>query len=313
MASARDPRPKIIRSLDISKAQVKLDLHLVFLCGGKVELEDPRLSIRSMFMDVCGGSIGENGDVVLAEDFLDWHTVYDDLSQFENDIAAISSLVVIILESPGALTEFGLFYANRELRSKLLIAIDETNFDEKSFIRNGLLNPLMDDREEMVRSYSINHMNMDSVQESEIKGMVDDVVEHLSQTNHNKRFDYNDRGHVILLIFQLIDLFGALSVKEIQQLLDDVNVYCSLKKIKSALYILKIFKLIGSKRYSSQDFYVVRSGVQSRINLVFAADAHLDFFRAKILIKEFYEKTASQDTKVSRRLRAIKWVQENVL
>lgn len=58
--------------------------------------------------------------ITLAEEFKDWihDSVYKDLLDFENDIAHISSLIVIVLESPGALAELGLFVRNKVLNKK---------------------------------------------------------------------------------------------------------------------------------------------------------------------------------------------------
>lgn len=56
--------------------------------------------------------------LVLVEEFKDWlhDSIYPDLLTFESDLAETASLVVISLESPGALAELGSFSVNEKIK-----------------------------------------------------------------------------------------------------------------------------------------------------------------------------------------------------
>src|SRR5690606_22457931 len=71
----------------------------------------------------------------------DWihDSIYEDLLTFESDLAKIASLVIIPLESAGAIAELGCFASNDQLREKLLVIISQKHFDKKSFIKLGPL------------------------------------------------------------------------------------------------------------------------------------------------------------------------------
>jgi hypothetical protein len=68
-------------------------------------------SLRDCLWRVCLLSRRLKGEVVLAEkaNQLYRETKYTDLISFEEDIARIASLVLVIAESPGSLAELGAF------------------------------------------------------------------------------------------------------------------------------------------------------------------------------------------------------------
>ncbi|MCZ4074945.1 retron St85 family effector protein [Agrobacterium sp. LMR679] len=246
---ASDPRLKFIKYIDIDEARVLLEPRLLFICGGPVDVKSiSNHSVRNMFMNSAGEELEDIEGFVLAENYKDWSTGYHNLSEFENDIAYISSLVVIFLESEGALAEFGLFFANERLRPKLVAVVHDEFHRADSFIKFGLLDPMEKDDEESVRVYSIDHRDINSVTKKEVKDILIDVTDHASRKIKSEKFDRKNRGHYIFLIFQIVDLFASLTKGEIVKFLDILQ-FSSLKKdIDSALYILKKFNLIDIKR-----------------------------------------------------------------
>ena len=96
--SITDPRSKFAELVDLENSKVQLEPRVVFICGGPV---DPKVltnhSIRNMFMNLSGGIESKADGFVLAENFQDWERGYKSLSEFENDIAFISSLVLSLI------------------------------------------------------------------------------------------------------------------------------------------------------------------------------------------------------------------------
>lgn len=62
---------------------------------------------------------------------------YNDLISFEEDIARIASIVLVIPESPGSLAELGAFATNDTIRHALRVVMQERFEKDESFIRFG--------------------------------------------------------------------------------------------------------------------------------------------------------------------------------
>lgn len=107
--------------IDRDALRVRRPHHTVFLCGGVISTEasDRRvISVRDYLYRICPIQQKIDAKVVLAEEaqqlFRD--TTYNDLISFEEDIARLSSIVLIISESPGSLAELGSFSSEVAIR-----------------------------------------------------------------------------------------------------------------------------------------------------------------------------------------------------
>jgi hypothetical protein len=212
-----DPREGFIKLIDTNKCRAVFEPHLVFVCGGKVDIKvTSNHSIRNMFMNLSAAvGTSDKHDFILAENFKDWKDGYQSLSDFENDIAHLSSLVVVFLESEGALTEFGLFFANEQLRVKLVVVLDTQYYNSESFIKFGLLKPLQELDQRLVLVYEIDHKKIESVSADEVQDIVKDVVDHCNTVSKTEKFNKDNRGHAIFMIFQIVDLFLAVTTAEL--------------------------------------------------------------------------------------------------
>ncbi len=253
-----DLRNKFIDLIELQNCRVLLAPHITFICGGPVDDEAvTNHSIRNMFMNLSARMPDKSEGFTLAENFKDWQSGYSNLSDFENDIASLSSIIVIILESPGALAELGLFFANKQLRQKMVVVVHSDHHKAESFIKFGLLNPLESKKDEAVLVYEIDSGDIDSVEETEVEEIVNEVWEMSDKIKHTTSFDQNNHGHLIFLIFQIIDLFTILTAAEVEYFLSKLGISLSKKVVNSSLYILKKFGLIDGEKRSSQTFYFV--------------------------------------------------------
>ena len=80
-------------------------------------------------------------------------TSYHDLISFEEDIAKLVALIVVIAESPGSLAELGAFASISNIRSKLRVIVRQKHADEESFIRFGPIQRVRRDDEGFVDSF----------------------------------------------------------------------------------------------------------------------------------------------------------------
>jgi len=229
-----------------------------------------------MFMNILGKSEFETlvPSIKLAEDFKNWHIGYKNLSEFENDIASLSSYIVIILESAGSLTELGLFYANNDLKSKLVVIVREEHYDSDSFINLGLIQPLKKVSNDSVFVYKLATKDIEKITVSEVKEIVDDVHDLVKSVVKTSKFNKTDRGHVLYLIFQLIDLLHALKKTEIEEILSLLEV--SSADLDSGLYILQKLGFIRCVRKSNIDFYITQIDATDRVSFGYTPQVNSD-------------------------------------
>ncbi|EKE73259.1 putative inner membrane protein [Celeribacter baekdonensis B30] len=240
----------------------------------------------------------------LAENFKDWQNGYNNLADFEKDIAAISSVIVVILESAGSLAELGLFFANDALRQKMIVVVHSQHHLNESFIKFGILKPLEADKEESVLVYEIDSDNIDDVEESEVEDILEEVWGISEKIDKTSLFDTSNHGHSIFLTFQIIDLFTILTKSEIENYLSSLGVHFTKRQLQSALYILTKFKLLKQEKRSSQTFYFVPPEISDRVDLAFRKDGNrrYDSRAIKLEVLEYYRAEGTSNRSFKNRM-----------
>ncbi len=111
----------------------------MFLCGGVISksadakpenLRDYLCRVRPLKL---------HHPIILAEGAVELYrkTHYHDLISFEEDLARIASVVLVIVESPGSFAELGAFASNDTIRKALKVIIQEEYETAESFVRYG--------------------------------------------------------------------------------------------------------------------------------------------------------------------------------
>ena len=310
MSAPPDPREGFLKLIDLESSRVLLAPHITFICGGPVDVKaTTNHSIRNMFMNLSAKMPGKSEGFTLAENFKDWQDGYSNLSDFENDIAAISSLIVVILESAGSLAELGLFYANVKLRDKMIVIVHSDHHKSDSFIKFGLLKPLEIKNSDSVLVYEIDSSSVNNIDENEVREIINDVWSISDGIDKSLSFDRNNHGHRIFLIFQIIDLFTILTSGELEFFISILNIDISKKEITSALYILQKFKLVIGEKRSSQTFYFSPPEISDRVELTIrpeksatGATRRYDPRAIKLEVLGHYEANQKTNPSFSRRL-----------
>jgi hypothetical protein len=125
--------------LNLDGVRVFRPSKFMFLCGGYISKDEDAkpINLRDYLFRVR--QIANRYNIVLAEKatqlFRD--SDYDDLISFEEDIARIASVVLVIAESPGSLAELGAFTANDTIRNALRVVIQQQHEIAESFVRYG--------------------------------------------------------------------------------------------------------------------------------------------------------------------------------
>jgi hypothetical protein len=304
-----DPRLAFLERINIQDTRIEFDgSHVVLLCGGKVPLkehadadEPPIASLRHALKRQS-----ESIEFFIPEEIDDWlhDGVFKDLMSFESELAAICSIVVIVLESAGAIAELGAFSQLKELSEKL-IAIKSRDFDavhnNKSFINLGLLRFLDEAKGSSVRSYPWDVLRPADVDRVVVTDVLTDIAEELGQLPKSAILNPQLSAHIAVIIYQLVFTFSALGEKEIQDYLLVFGVSANRTDIRRKLFLLERFQILKREKYSDAEFYVLGRYGFHKLRLASKDGKKIDAFRTNAECLEFYK----LDTRQRNRHRAI--------
>lgn len=194
--------------------------------------------------------------LLLPEHYEDWNdfNTYSDLLLFEKDLGYLTSAVLIFLEGPGAIAELGAFSQIESLSKRLVIVVTDDRHPKKSFISAGPIRSVV---------VTQNHQHSLCVVPA---GKAEDLVKHVAiivDTLDQKRalrrgtmsFDNNSPQHEILLILDLINLFLAPTVSELQRVAMHFGKDLKGQRLNEILFLLEKTSLITSKTYGDVKYY----------------------------------------------------------
>lgn len=254
--------------IDLEKSRVKPYEGFIFLCGGPTDVKSVLpTSLRDALYRELVKDDSDEERIRVAEHYKDWahDSIYNDLLLFEQHIAELSSIIVLILESPGAIAELGLFSAIGEFRDKLLVFIDSQCYKSASFIKLGPVDFLEKTHGNAaeVHRWLDDRFQIDRKLAEELQVEVAEAVRaRLSKKNTEKPFNRGQWLHFALLVCDLIDLYSALTVRELRNLLSDVGLEKSEHELRQVLYLLERVRLIAMEPKGDQRFYVAITGNQ---------------------------------------------------
>lgn len=292
-----DKRIDALSRVSLEKSRIILAQPILFLCGGQVDVKLPEpVSVRGALVEYLYSiDCHLSQSITLAEDFKDWihDSVYRDLLVFESDIAHISSLIVIILESAGALAELGLFVKSRALREKILVFVKQEHYEQNSFIKLGPLRYLQGIKETSVCSYPWDDTNLKKSLAPSLKEMREDILGIIADQDKTEVFDKENEGHISFVIYEIIKTFRALKLSEIESYLGALGVSIAREKLKRLIFLLGKFKLVGSAKRGHIDYYYATI---EAVKIDFAGK--FDQTSAKISAMQFYINNDSESKRV---------------
>ncbi|MBP5078524.1 hypothetical protein HUS84_32145 [Pseudomonas chlororaphis] len=304
-----DKREEHLAQITLETSRIVHEQPILFLCGGKVDvkLAEPE-SVRGALVEHLNKTRCDLAEsITLAEEFKDWihDSIYRDLLVFESDIAHISSLIVIVLESAGALTELGLFLRNRALRNKILVFVNEKHYEEESFIKLGPLRHLQDIKESSVCAYpwekigNTEKVDMKGSLKDSLAEMRSDILAIVSDQDKSELFNKDNEGHVSFVIYEIVKTFQALKITEIENFLGKLGLAIGREKTKRLIFLLTKFKLIGMAKRGHVEYYYATKDI---VKVNFAGK--FEPTSAKLSAMKFYLTNDSE----SKRLQVIKAV-----
>lgn len=248
--------------------KVQFAIKTLFVCGGIVHPVDKQLppgSFRDRLMRYTAEKGIEFHDyIVLAEEFKDYYVDgnYRDLLTFEDDIASLSTLVIIFLESAGSLVELGLYCSRPAFFKKLLVVVPKDELEtEDSFIYLGPLKFIESKVENSFCTYPFPSRN-DSVQENEpeydnyyLEDLCHNVEEKIKNTHKTENFKEKISGHISYLIAEIIRLSFPIMLGEIEKVLKHLGIEVQQGTLQRILYLLRKMRFIDKERESTNTYY----------------------------------------------------------
>ncbi|WDE14387.1 hypothetical protein H3N35_03570 [Thalassomonas haliotis] len=232
----------------------------LFLCGGEI---DATAQIPPSFRDRLYGFTAKQNEsmhnsFILAEAFKDYFkdNRYPDLLVFEEDIAQASTLVIILLESPGSLVELGLFCNRPDLYHKLLIvAPQEQVSKEDSFIYLGPLEYIRKKSDSSVQVFPWPDQKIREYDSDNLEILCSSIEEKVNSLPKTESFKKENKGHIAYLIYSLVFTTYPVLTSEIELALEAMDITVSHGEISRLLYLLNKLELVNSYRYSSVTYY----------------------------------------------------------
>lgn len=289
-----EPREALLAKAILDECNVKPYQGFIFLCGGEADANSGHpASVRDALYRQLVKDRALEPRIRLAEHYKDWahDSVYSDLLIFEQHLAELSSVIVLILESPGSLAELGLFVAVENFREKLLVVIADEHYKSDSFIRLGPVDYLEKTHNNPASCYSWHGSRGEfsaQLATSLQAELADEVRGRLHTPGGEKSFQKEEWLHKALLVAELVSIMSAITEGEIKSILNTFDLHMTSDEVRQILYILKNTGLIDLEARGKQRFYVCaddRSYLTLRANSMILDAAR---FRADAL--EFYRK-----------------------
>lgn len=248
-------------TLSVDRFKVNLESRHLFVCGGPVDVTSTTpLSFRDHFIGYSASHFTNIHEaIVLAEKFKDYfkENAYSDLMTFEEDIASISSLVIIFLESAGSLVELGIFCTKPDLFKKLIIiAPQEKVSSEDSFIYLGPIENIRKKEETAICIYPWPQQGDTNYNTSDLEDLCYVINKKLLSLPKNIAFNRDNSGHTALLIADIIRVSYPITLYEIELiLLLALNIEITKQDINRYIYLLTKLEFINYYSYSQAKYF----------------------------------------------------------
>ena len=256
---------KALRALYDDQDQTKLRFtrpsKFVFLCGGVISQNTPPNTLRDYLYRTKRLANHLNADVVLAEEARDLYraTKYSDLITFEEDIARVASLVIVIPESPGSLAELGAFATNEIIWQALCVIVQERFAYDESFIRLGPIEHIIQHQgRDFVGVYPwrIDNSRILSRSMSPHYGeLVDFINVHLDRLPASTLFHRVPELQVFYLIYWITNMLVAVSSSVLKDCVSFLLPDARPDDISNKIYSLMIAGWLKKYSYSRKDYY----------------------------------------------------------
>jgi hypothetical protein len=185
---------------------------------------------------------------------------FRDLISFEEGVAQVAALILIVAESPGALAELGAFSLSAAISPKLKVILNDKFETDESFIRHGPLRRLQNSHDGSVSFYPWNETKSFSQPTkkslSRVYGDIKTLIhEYIGNAPHT--LSYDDIGDSVLyyIAYWIIHLGGAMPQGRVVEAVQDCLPAATEEQIINVLYVLQMVKWIKLDAYGPYRYY----------------------------------------------------------
>lgn len=303
-------RDLLTTKLNLATSKIKPYEGFVFLCGGPTDIRSPHpVSIRdAIYRELAKDDCFEKR-IRVAEDFKDWshEATYRDLVSFERHIAELSSVIVIVLESAGAIAELGLFSAIEEFNTKLLVFVETQHYQADSFIRLGPIEYLEKTHANLAECHRWTKLDsrfaFDPVAATELQADLASAIRgRASKPTPERLFNSSGWLDMAFLVCDILSLYSALTLRELRHLITSLEVECNETSLKQTLFLLERVRLVVMEPKGDQRYYVCLDERQF-IRFSLKGESGLDFMRFRTDLLAEYAKTDKKRFRVIQEVR----------
>ena len=249
--------------LNEGKTRFRYPSRPIFLCGGVIRTDEGATcpSLRDYLYRVRKIEGKLPSKIVLAElaNQLFVETDYKSLIRFEEDIALLSGLVVLVAEGPGSLAELGSFEANRTIRRTLRVLIQDIYESDQSFIRNGPVRQLEEDNDTSVAYYPWRTNSAGSLIKSSIKDEVTSICNYINDEYSRVPLSQRLSGahakkRFLFCLYWITHLCGGALRSTIYEIFRSIFPSAKDSDIRNGLFCLQLLGWIGRVHYGPREY-----------------------------------------------------------
>ncbi|PZM13036.1 hypothetical protein CPY51_16095 [Rhizobium tubonense] len=163
-------------------------------------------------------------------------TEYNDLISFEEDIAVIASVVLLIAESAGSLAELGAFATSDQIRPSTCVILKTEHYEAESFVRFGPVQKIFKEDERRIAAFPWRNNKHGEIIKSSIQGHFSAIKKfvnsQISQNPEQFLFRNSENFQIFGIILWIIHLSKAISVTEILGYVREIGVATSQRDVK---------------------------------------------------------------------------------
>ncbi|QRM27899.1 retron St85 family effector protein [Microvirga sp. VF16] len=257
----------LYNDINQDKLRVTRPSKLVFLCGGVISSvpHSKAISLRDYLFRIRGIEKKLKGPIVLAEkaNQLYRETNYGDLISFEEDIARIAAVVLVIAESPGSLAELGAFATNNTIARALRIVMQAQYANTESFIRFGPVERIKRVERSFVGFYPWRINQRGVVVTGSAAPHYGEIVkfinQHIDKTPASELFRNLGDAKQFYVTYWVIYLAMAVSQTVLHGYMALLYPTLTASDLRNRLYCMELAGWISKESYSGKDYYYTLS------------------------------------------------------
>ncbi len=270
--------------MDLNELRLRWPSAFIFFCGGS-STENPNdpVSLRHYLLSERNIGPRLDGKVILAEaaNQLYRDSSYKDLITYEEDIAKISRVILLIAESAGSLAELGAFSSSAQIKKKLSVLMQQKYYESESFVRFGPIERLQQEDGKRVAFFPWRVNGNGRVIKSSVKAHVPEIVrfinERISDVPDTFQFgaEANKDSRDFVVVLWLAGVAQAISAERISEYAETLGYQISRSRVLDCFYCMKLAGWMDQCPYSGSKYLIKKSKADIVDRFAFKEDSSL--------------------------------------